>query len=212
MHNTPIESFKIHLIMRFDRSKKWQRFFAGTEIHVDALLHEPLDRLSIISYTAYMHEKFSSTLMGRELAESRDHVNIAIAIDQDECTRMQDYFSALVDRVAYNYKDLMLAMGFMGHGTFMNTMCEDIDGSDPTTIKQVYCSQAMVLMMRYCLNPDSNAELLKEINALNSRAVTPHALFNVIKRYGKECTGESLTTNELQFTVGLTPHDLRTRN
>lgn len=191
----------IHLILRFDHSKQWQRLFVGPQIHVDTLIHAPGTQHKLISYTAYMYEKFSATLMGAELIENEDHTSIAIPIDQDECERIQHYLMALVGNATYNYKDLALAMGLLGHGTFANTMCEDIDGTDPTKITSVYCSQAVVLLLRYCLNPESNAELLHEINKLNSRHVTPHKLFETVKNLGRECTAASLITDELDFII-----------
>ena len=181
---------------------------AGPELHVDMLVHEPTAQPVRFSYTSYMYEPFSATLMGTELTDNKHHVNLAIPINAEECMRIQSYLMCLVGSAAYNYKDLVLALGMLGHGTFMNTMCQDVDGSDPSKIKQVYCSQAAVLMMRNCLSADSNASLLKVINGMNSRDVTPHKLFETVKPYGKQCSGESLLTETLDFG---TPQGMQNR-
>lgn len=67
-------------------------------------------------------------------------------------------------------------------------------GIDPKSIQKVFCSQSVVLMLRNALDPSgSNAELLGELQLLNSRTVSPKQVCDILLRHGaKELENEEL--------------------
>jgi hypothetical protein len=77
----------------------------------------------------------------------------------------------------------------------LNTLVDDKDCSKPDEIKKVFCSQSVVLMLRYALDPEGqHSGLLQTMLALNSRLVSPKQVQEVLKSYG----AVSITNEELE--------------
>ena len=72
---------------------------------------------------------------------------------------------------------------------------DDKDCSKPDEIKKVFCSQSVVLMLRYALDPEGqHSGLLQTMLGLNSRLVSPKQVEEVLKSYG----AVSITNEELE--------------
>lgn len=70
---------------------------------------------------------------------------------------------------------------------------QDVDGTRPDNIRTVFCSQAAVLCLRECCDPDGeNGELVKKLQQMNSRLVNPEALHQLVMEHGHVVTNEKL--------------------
>ncbi len=80
--------------------------------------------------------------------------------------------------------------------SILNTLVEDTDAQHPEKIKKVFCSQSVVLMLRYALDPlGQHSALLMSLNALNSRLVSPRQVHLLLRDYGAvPLSNEELST------------------
>jgi hypothetical protein len=171
------------LIMRFrSPNTTYERFVStvvGSPVHVDMVFHQPGTDGIKFSYSAFLGEKFSITLMPDEITCSELYENIVVAISDREHARCVSYVNKLIDKASYNYNDAMMWMPmFQAHPNFANVMCDDIDSSDPSEIKKIYCSQAVVLVLRECLSAGNPFETVVE--GVNSRMVSPGTLHKMV--------------------------------
>jgi hypothetical protein len=171
------------LILRFRSPvtlyEKFVSKVVGSPVHVDMVFHQPGTDGMRFSYSAFLGEKFSITLMPDEITCSELYENIVVAISDREHARCVSYVNKLIDKASYNYNDAMMWMPmFQGHPTFASVMCDDIDSDDPSEIKKIYCSQAVILVLRECLSAGNPFELMVE--GANSRMVSPSALHQMV--------------------------------
>ncbi len=55
----------------------------------------------------------------------------------------------------------------------------------PEKIKKVFCSQSVVLMLRYALDAEGqHSGLLQTLTRLNSRLVSPKQIHGILESYG----------------------------
>lgn len=175
-------------------------WFAGAPVHSEILLHEPGSMSQMFTYTAFMGESFSMSLLSDELISSRDFADIAIQITKEELQRLQRYVMRLVEReVPYNFKDLPLAAGVAGNGEVLNTIFPDVSDDSVELVKTVYCSQAMILAMRACLDDRLHPELCRDLRTINSRATSPQKLHHIMKKHGKLVHRSSLRDDVLLY-------------
>lgn len=80
-------------------------------------------------------------------------------------------------KVPYNMADLLLCC----MPTFAaNHFLKDVDKWKMPS--KVFCSQAMVLMLKQCIfSGRENAALVKDLQGMNSRAVSPNELFKKLQ-------------------------------
>lgn len=84
----------------------------------------------------------------------------------------------------------------------LNVLVEDTDAFRPEQIKKVFCSQSVVLMLRHALDPSGrHDELLKTLNMLNSKLVSPRQLHCILSEYG----AASLSNEDLATLASLNP-------
>jgi hypothetical protein len=170
-------------IIRFlKESSSYERIVSkivGSPVHVDMIFHQPGTDNARFSYSAFMGEKFSMTLMSEEVSCSELYENIVFDISDKEHTNCISYVNKLLDKTSYNYDDAMMMMPmFQNHPGFTSVMFPDIDSSNPVRIKRIFCSQAVVIVMRECLGEGYPHE--NRIGKLNSRLVSPNMLRGVI--------------------------------
>jgi hypothetical protein len=162
---------------------------AGNPVHVDMILRRetPDGGDSWVgnnfSYTSFMGEKFSMRALppeGFPADEQRTALNIPLT--KEEFYSVQQYLMGLVDRVEYNYADLGLLSSAVPKGIFVRTMFEEVDGfEDPANVKKVFCSQAVVLVIKACLR--GRGWFDNEC----SRAVSPCRLYHLLKDKLGDC-------------------------
>jgi hypothetical protein len=173
------------------------RAFTGAKyVHVDAVFIPPVgkDRDPRMSggpaaaqtrkdvmkqlFSTFIGEKFGAYSPKEWTKRSNEtHGMIALQVHEDEFYRAREYMADLCTKgVAYNMSDLVvcgmpntLSKGFMS----------DVDSSSIPS--KVFCSQAMVLMLRHCVLPGrSNAPLIQTLNTVNSRGCSPQVFWDMM--------------------------------
>lgn len=168
-------------------------------IHSEVLFHEEDSISREFFYTAFMGEKFSVNKMTQAMVNRGDvHSTLALRVSRGEIKRMQEFMMGLVERhTPYNYNDLPLTTGMVGRGEVLNTLFPEVD--DMSKPPNVFCSQAIVLCLKTCLEPDLHRSLFDKISELNSRATSPYQLFQILRPHCREVERSSVTKTFLQF-------------
>lgn len=145
-------------------------------IHVDIVMHRAGTPSKMFAYSAYMNEPFSMNLMNPSMMRDPTFDNLSLDItvkEYDSCVR---YLSKLVDRARYNRSDAMFLLPIIpSKSSFSRVMVPDVDASKPELIKSVYCSQAVVLLIRECLKGRQHVQYA--FDGINSRLTSPHDLY-----------------------------------
>lgn len=162
--------------------------FVGTPYHVDMVLIRPGTDQRKFYYTMYMGEKFKINMLPEWMAKDSNYTNRRLQVTEEELDAVQDYVHALIDRVEYNYTDPIFLMTAFSHNnspsSFTNTIITDVDGSDPKCLTQLFCSQAVVIILRECLDEKgSNFQLREKLRTTNSRLCSPCDLFHIVHPY-----------------------------
>lgn len=73
---------------------------------------------------------------------------------------------------------------------------EDCETQQPEEIKKVFCSQSVVLMLRYALDEEGrHAGLLQTLKSLNSKLVSPKQVQDILLSFGAtKLTNDELST------------------
>lgn len=149
-------------------------YMAGPQIRVE-LVHVQ-QKEGATAYSAHMHRPFGEYAReagGYARRDKYDWLEIT-GISQETVESIVRTCKACCRAgVPYNYKDMVLA------GCFSSTLYDpspdprDVFGAD-----SVYCAQSVVLILRACLPLDH--PLSRRLASINSRSVTPAALFAVL--------------------------------
>jgi hypothetical protein len=174
------------MVLRFlspvSRYEKMVSMVVGSPIHVDMIFHQPRTSGMRFSYSAFMGEKFSLSMVQDSVACSNLYHNVVIDLSDDEHTRCISYVNKLLDKTSYNYNDAMILMPILQHHpNFTHVMLDDVDGKDPGSIPKIYCSQAVVLVLRECLSSGNPLEDI--LQRINSRIVSPSALLELVSSW-----------------------------
>lgn len=157
---------KFHVVIRSEfPQNKLQRMaamFVGAPVHSELLLHEPGTSSQLCTFSAFMGETFSVNMLTDQLVACEGFVDMGLEVTAEELRALQAYVMRLVQRrVPYNYKDLPLVTGIVKSREVLNTMFPDVEGNNPDKVDSVYCSQAIVLALRACLQKGNHAELCR---------------------------------------------------
>lgn len=82
----------------------------SSPVHVDIVLDKPGTPNRRVCFSAYMNEKFSMTLMPREMVHNDNYENYSVDISEEDFGRCSKYLSGMVDKIPYNYSDAFLLM------------------------------------------------------------------------------------------------------
>lgn len=194
------EFFSLQLSFKHAR-ETYERVVAGIvgdPVHVDMVLkrlrRDKNDAAKMghelgnhMYYTAYMNEKFSVNIVGPAgFPDEVDRSTVDIRLTLEEYHRVQQYLVAMVDRVSYNYKDLVSLSPVCPKTTLGYPNFPEIVGfSDPSNVKKVYCSQAVVLVLKSCLGYGQGGGDIQGLANLylnvSSRVISPFRLFNDLR-------------------------------
>lgn len=197
----------------------WERLVravVGEPVHVDVVISQRGTPSGKFCYSSYMNQKFEMLIMKRDMVYDQYMMDdLAIEVTSEECKRCSEFLSKLVDHASYNWVDALLLMplapkkdGEKGSSssssTLLDIFAEDVaQGTDPSKIKKIFCSQSVVLMLRYALDPNGkHAELVRALDSINSRLVSPKQVCNMLK---KHCKTYELTKEEVASLAGLDP-------
>ena len=148
------------------------RWFAGPMIHVDIV---PGDER--LAYTSYMFETFSVSPVQGYSTDTHECLNLPVT--QEEHDAAKEMLLRFVQKnIKYNYNDVFRCM-LPGPTTFDG---KDVEHEDD--IKTLYCSQAVLLVLRSCLV--NNKDLVDKLSAMNSRFTTPNMLYEVLSLHAEQ--------------------------
>jgi len=161
------------------------KVLAGPYVHVEMIIthvefnHNTGSPATLLhtAYSAFMDEPFAR-IEQRDFTYSDDcHDFLSLSVSPDELYRIRKACEACVQsKIPYNTTDMVLSQLPLRNPT----------ERDLYHCKTLFCSQAMVLMLRSCLDPDH--ELQGPLAAVNSRTVSPSRLYEVLKPYGMSRT------------------------
>ena len=137
---------------------------AGPMVHCDILTGR-----DGLMFTSYMFERFS---VNRVLVYPPEtHVCLSVPVSDEEHSAACEMLGRLVDRqIPYNYSDVF-RMVFPSPLPLGDVACE-------ADIQTLFCSQAITLVLRMCLDPSHR--LAPVLAKLNSRTTTPSMLYDAV--------------------------------
>jgi hypothetical protein len=143
-------------------------WFSGPMIHVELVPGN-----QNIAFTAFMWESFSVNLCDRFTRAT--HETLSLQVSQEDHDRVCQFMARQVARrMPYNYSDIIRCI--LPERSYAH--CEDVASEDAIT--SLYCSQAIVLALRWSLQDEGTTELREKLCALNSRFTTPQTLYDVL--------------------------------
>ena len=157
------------------------KVLAGPYVHVEMIITQaefnhtgaaPPATLLHTAYSAFMSETFAR-IEQRDFCYGDDsHDFLSLPVTAEELYRIRTACEACVkSKVPYNTRDM-----FFSQIPLRNPTERDI-----YHCKSLFCSQAMVLVLRSCLDPDH--ELQGPLAMVNSRTTTPSHLYDLLRPY-----------------------------
>lgn len=147
---------------------------SGPYVHSEIIV-EAEEEMPKRAYSAYMHSVFSKTYERDFAFADTTHDFLHIETEASETRRMWETCEVCsLTKIPYNLRDMVLSVV-----PFRSPTERDL-----FTSKTLFCSQAMVLILRACL--DKNHPLQVPLATLNSRVVTPTQLFRALAPYCKK--------------------------
>lgn len=162
--------------------KKIVKAFAGPYVHTEMIVST---RNSHVAYSAYMSENFSRTENFDFNDEKFDF--LLLPLSSEEAERISSTCEACVkSKIPYNTRDMVFSQVPFRHPTE-----EDIFHAHT-----LFCSQALVLVLRSCLDKDH--VLQANLATVNSRTVSPSQVFSILSPHCKELSGLQINRNFLR--------------
>lgn len=193
-------SMKIIILFRkpICRTDKLIKSFIGQFTHMEVMIYLDKSPRSSPTFTAFMGEKFSSSIMTKTQYCSPTYEAYLLDANPMECERLLDYLIALAElRIPYNYEDLPL---IPFKSIILKTeMMSDVDDDNPKSIKRLFCSQAFTIAFRKCLEFKHYPKLIAELKAQNSRLTTPCDFFHIIRPYCRQVDPGKLKWGDVKF-------------
>ena len=156
-----------------DTIRKIVQALTGTHVHteivVTATSPEP-PYIARTAYAAYMYEDFCSISENNFRYSDTTHDFLQVYVSADEIERIKKTCDSRVRvKTPYNLKDMVLSIIPLRNPT----------EKDIFSVKTLYCSQSIVLILRSCLEPTH--PVLHALKPFNSRTICPEQLFTALK-------------------------------
>ena len=153
-----------------DAMKYIVQTLSGPYVHTEMIVVD--DSADKRAYSAYMSDTFSSTPERDFAFSDLTHDFLHVETTPAESKRVWDTCEVCtITKIPYNYSDMVLCVVPLRSPT----------ERDIFTCRTLYCSQAMVLILRACL--DKTHPLQAPLAAINSRVVTPTQLFRALEPF-----------------------------
>ena len=157
------------------------KILAGPYVHVEMIITQaefnhdgttPPATLLHTAYSAFMSETFARIEQRDFWYGDDSHDFLSLSVSPEELYRIRLACEACVkSKIPYNTTDM-----FLSQLPLRNPTERDLYQS-----KSLFCSQAMVLVLRSCLDPDH--ELQGPLAMINSRTISPSHLYQTLKPY-----------------------------
>jgi hypothetical protein len=161
------------------------KWLTGPYVHVDMLITQVAynhaaggsPTLTHTAYSAFMYETFSRTEQQDFMYGDDTHDFLSLSVTPEELYNIRSACEACVkSRIPYNTFDMALSQ---------LPLRNPAEG-DVYHTSALFCSQAMVLMLRSGLDPDH--ELQGPLATVNSRTISPSGLYSLLKPYSMSRT------------------------
>lgn len=162
------------------------KILAGPYVHVEMLITQtqfhhmgqsPPATLKHTAYSAFMSETFACIDQRDFWYSDESHDFLSLAVSAEELHRISTACDACVkSKIPYNTSDMV----------FSQVPLRNPTERDLYHSKSLFCSQAMVLVLRSCLEPGHR--LQAPLALVNSRTVTPSHLYEILRPYCIEKT------------------------
>ena len=149
--------------------KKIVRTFAGPYVHTEIIVSQLIPSPIHTSYSAYVGNCFSRTFQKDLMFSDQTHDFLNIDVSEEELYLISKTCEACAScKIPYNTSDMVLSVLPFRSPT------------EPTisTCNSLFCSQAVVLILRGCLGKEH--PILNHLH-MNSRTVTPSQLYTALK-------------------------------
>jgi hypothetical protein len=158
--------------------KRLVKFVCGPYVHTELIVTEKVfdvkgdHSLTHIGYTTYMRENFGRVFQKDFWYSDEYHDFLLLPVTPEELFRISKACEACVEsKIPYNTTDMILCTM-----PLRNPTERDLYAS-----KSLFCSQAIVLLLRSCL--DRENKLQDTLAFVNSRTVTPTHLYETLKPF-----------------------------
>lgn len=193
-------SMKVVILFRrpIYKTDKLLKYFIGQFTHMEVMIYLENSPRSSPTFTAFMGENFSSSIMNKTQYCKPDYEAYVLDTEPEETERILDYFIALSDqRIPYNYEDLPLIP--LKKVILASGMMDDIPDDDPKKIPRLFCSQAFTIAFRKCLEFKHYPRLIADLQHMNSRLTTPCDLFHALRPYCRQVDPGKLRWGEMKY-------------
>jgi hypothetical protein len=149
-----------------------------------------------IMFSIYMKEHFHYYVPLQFMhRNNHTHSLLLLQVQADELIDCWKYMMQLcIEKVPYNSTDLILCC-------MPGQLFSDVDST--TVPERVYCSQAMVLMLKKCIQTGrANAALVRELESMNSRSTSPMRLFHKLYAHCMQADVDRFVTGPEIVLVG----------
>jgi hypothetical protein len=168
-------------------------YVAGKLVHCDIMPVDSKTAENSMNFTSYVGERFSASITGKRLYNNNDHMALCIEISEEEQDAMVSYLYELCENnIPYNYADLAAEMLPSQLAKFV---VDEISSDDPKQITNLFCSQAVVLVLRNSL--DEKSELCKRLKHQNCRLTLPYELYTILKPFSTQVCCNALRRGEI---------------
>ena len=155
--------------------KKLVKVICGPYVHTELILTQISTQVVPevhTGYTAFMNESFTRIFQKDFWYDDECHDFLHVPMSEEELLKVGKTCEACVNsKVPYNSVDMVLSQL-----PLRNPTERDIYDS-----KALFCSQAVVLVLRSCL--DASHPLQSPLSTVNSRVISPSSLYNLLKPY-----------------------------
>lgn len=171
------------------------QYFIGEYVHVEAMLHKGTLSHSHPVYSTFIGTPFMCKPSLSRLYNNQLYTAYQLNVDANSSIDVSNYLAILAQRaVPYNLKDVMLQVLRPAADTFISDVAEE----DPMMLQSVFCSQAMALALRNCLDESTHMRLKADLTLTNSRLITPCELLKLIKPFSKQLDCDFLRDGIIQ--------------
>jgi len=160
-----------------------------TQVHTEKIRMNREMHVMRILFSSYLGENFTYYVPSEfGVRTNNTHSTMALEVQPDEMKSAWKYMMALAEqKVPYNASDLLMCCL---PETISYRFLRDV--AKHKMPKKVFCSQAMVLMLKHCMQPNRvNGALLADMQYMVSRATSPMELFKKLYAYCIELDTDS---------------------
>ena len=152
--------------------KKLVKILAGPCVHTELIVTQHQPSTIHTAYSAYTGTTFSRTFQKDFWFDDIHHDFLQIPVSEDEIYRISKACEACTEsRIPYNTRDMV----------FSQIPLRNPTERDLFHSPSLFCSQAVVLILRSCL--DENHILQPLLFSVNSRTVTPSQLYELLRPF-----------------------------